>query len=319
MSVVVITEVGDLDPRPGIILLEDAGFEVVVLWDGLDAPLPPGADRATAAIVGFAAFGQVQLDLFPSLRLVCTTSTGVDMVDIAAADARGVEVVGLGGVSSQEVALHAFALILAALRELPAGRRVVSGGGWTADLDVVPRAANDLVLGLIGYGRIGRELARLARPLFARIVAADPAVMESSDGVELTGMDDVLRESDVVSLHLPATPSTRGIIDADALARMRAGALLVNVSRGELVDSTAARAALDRGDLSGYVADVLDAEPPAGDHPLRTHPRAIVTPHMGFLSTASLERYELDPARTVIERLAHAPSDRADSVRSPSS
>jgi len=306
--VVVITEVGDLDTLPGIELLDSNGFEVIVFEEGLplDAAtrgLPGRSAEAVAAIVGFAPIGGPELDLFPALELVCTTSTGVDMVDLIAADERGVSVVGLGGVATEEVALHALALILAALREIPAGRRVVRSGGWTVDLDVAPRPIGELVLGLVGFGRIGRETARMARPLFARILASDPFAAEPAEGVELVSLDRLLGESDVVSLHLPADPESRGLFSEERIAAMRPGALLVNVSRGELVDSTAVLAALDSGKLSGYAADVLDTEPPVADHPLRDHPKAIVTPHMGFLSTASLERYELDPARAIVARL----------------
>ena len=304
--VVVITEVGDLDPRPGIDLLESNGFDVVVLTEGMSAPLPARAAEAIAAIVGFAPCGAAELDLFPSLQLVCTTSTGVDMVDVAAAAERGATVVGLGGVSTHEVALHALTLMLAALREVPAGRRVVRDGGWTIDLDVTPRPVGELVLGLVGFGRIARETARIARPLFARILATDPFVTEPEHGVELVDLAALLAECDVVSLHLPADDETRGLFSTDRIATMRDGALLVNVSRGELVDSAAVLAALGSGKLSGYAADVLDSEPPAVDDALRDHPRAIITPHMAFLSTASLSRYELNPARAIVERLSPA-------------
>jgi D-3-phosphoglycerate dehydrogenase len=272
----------------------------------MSAPLPARAADAIAAIVGFADFGPVELDLFPSLQLVCTTSTGVDMVDVAAAAARGVTVVGLGGVATQEVALHALTLMLAALREVPAGRRVVRDGGWTIDLGVTPRPVSELVLGLVGFGRIARETARIAGPLFSRILATDPFVTESEYGVELVDFERLLAEADVVSLHIPADDESRGLFSAERIATMRDGALLVNVSRGELVDSAAVVAALESGKLCGYAADVLDAEPPAADDPLRDHPRAIITPHMAFLSTASLSRYELNPARAIVERLSPA-------------
>jgi len=304
--VVVITEVGDLDPRPGIDLLESNGFDVVVLEAGMSAALPARAADAIAAIVGFAHFGPAELDLFPALQLVCTTSTGIDMVDVAAAAARNVTVVGLGGVATQEVALHALTLMLAALREVAAGRRVVRDGGWTVDLDVTPRPIGDLVLGLVGFGRIARETARISRPLFARVLAADPFVTETEHGVDLVELSTLIAESDVVSLHLPADDESRGMFSQSLIATMRDGALLVNVSRGELVDSAAVLAALESGKLSGYAADVLDTEPPAADDPLRDHPKAIITPHMAFLSTASLDRYELNPARTIVERLSQA-------------
>jgi D-3-phosphoglycerate dehydrogenase len=196
--------------------------------------------------------------------------------------------------------------MLAALRELPAGRSVVKTDGWTIDLDVTPRPIGELVLGLVGFGRIARETARIARPLFARILATDPFVTETDHGVELVSLDRLVAESDVVSLHLPADDESRGLFSEERIASMRQGALLVNASRGELVNSGAVLHALDSGRLSGYAADVLETEPPTHGHPLRDHPKAIVTPHMAFMSTASLSRYELGPARTIVERLAPA-------------
>jgi phosphoglycerate dehydrogenase-like enzyme len=307
--VVVITEITDLDPRAGVDLLAAAGFDVVVLpGEGLRAgmtpdDLPPRAADAVAAIVGFAPLGADELALFPALTLVCTTSTGTDMVDAAAAAARGIEVVGLGGVSTAEVAVHALTLMLAALREVPAGREVVSTGGWTTELTATPPEIGALTLGLVGFGRIAQETARIARPLFDRILAFDPYVAEPAHGVELASLDDVLTRADVVSLHVPATAETTGMISADRLRALRPGAVLVNVSRGELVDAAAVRAALDAGLLRAYAADVLDGEPPALDDPLRTHPRAIVTPHMAFLSDASRLRYERGPAERIVARL----------------
>lgn len=305
--VVVYTEVTDVDPAGGAALLEAAGYEVVVLPLGLPADasaLPARAAEAVAAIVGFAPFGAAELDLFPRLRVVCTTSTGTDMVDTGEAARRGVEVLGLPGVATSEVAMHALTLMLAVLRELPAARAVVAAGGWAEDLTVTPRDIGAATLGLVGFGRIARETARLARPVFARILATDPYVTETEHGVELVGLDALLASADVVSLHLPSTDESRGLMSAERLARLRPGAVLVNVSRGDLVDSEAVTAALDAGTLSAFAADVLDGEPPAVDDPLRRHPRALVTPHVAFLSTASRTRYELEPARRVIAHLA---------------
>lgn len=309
--VVVFTEADDVDPGAGAALLESHGFDVVVLRGRIpaassDGPLSDRAADAVAAIVGLSPIGAAELDRLPALRVLCTTSTGVDMIDLAAADERGVEVVGLGGVATAEVAVHALTLMLAALRDLPAGRSVVASGGWTSDLAVTPPEIGALTLGLIGFGRIGREIARIARPLFGRILAVDPLSTEPEHGVELVSLDELVASSDVVSLHLPATDDNRGLVSADLLAAMRPGSLLVNVSRGELVDEASVLDALDSGRLGAFAADVLDGEPPAADSPLRDHPRAIVTPHMAFLSTASLVRYELDPARAVIARFAPA-------------
>lgn len=306
--VVVITEVTDLDPRAGTELLEAHGFEVVVLPGhglraGADAPIPARASHAVAAIVGFAPFGAPELERFPSLRLICTTSTGTDMVDEAAASARGVEVLGLGGVATEEVALHALALILGALRGVPAGQAVVAAGGWTSDLVVTPPRIGALTLGLVGFGRIARELARIGAPIFHRIVAVDPFPADPVDGVELISLEELTATADVVSLHLPSTPETSGLVSAEVLGALRPGAVLVNVSRADLVDEGALIVSLDTGRLTAYAADVLEGEPPALSHPLRDHPRAMITPHVAFLSTASQRRYELGPAERIVARL----------------
>lgn len=316
--VVVITEVTDLDPRAGSELLERHGFDVVTLpGEGLRAgttaeQLPPRADEAIAAIIGFAPFGAPELALFPALRLISTTSTGTEMVDAEAAAERGVDVIGLGGVATAEVAVHALALILSALRELPQAHRVVSAGLWTSEFAATPPEIGAMTLGLVGFGRIARETARIAGPLFARIIATDPYPTEPSAGVELVGLDELLAQSDVISLHLPATDQSRRMFSEQRIAAMRPGAVLVNVSRGELVDGAAVLAALDSGALRSYAADVLDNEPPAVDDPLRTHPRAIITPHIGFLSVASRVRYERGPAETIVAHLTGA--DRESSV-----
>jgi len=315
--VVLVTEAEDVAPGAGAALLESHGFDVVVLPARI--PVEPGAlprraRDAIAVIVGLSPIGAAEFDALPALRLLCTTSTGVDMVDLPAAAARGIEVVGLGGVATAEVAVHALTLMLATLRELPAGRAVVTSGGWTSDLGVTPPDIGAFTLGLVGFGRIGREVARIARPLFARILATDPAATEAEHGVELVDLGELLAASHVVSLHLPAGTDTRALMSAERIAAMPRGSVLVNVSRGELVDEGAVLDALDSGRLGAFAADVLDGEPPSVDSTLRDHPRALVTPHMAFLSTASLARYELDPARAVIARLVPPDAARENTV-----
>lgn len=296
--VAVITDVTDLSPEPALRILADAGFDVEVLrWDTTHE-VPERARGAVAALAGYAHLGPDFFAAFPHLRWIGTASTGSDMVDAAAAAAHDVTVRPLAGASTEEVATHALALTLAVERDLHRAQGAVAAGQWTDAFDRVPRRLSELTLGLCGLGRIGARFADLARPLFGRIIGYDP--FARVPGVEPVGFEELLAESDVLSLHLPLLPETRGLIGAPEIARMRPGASLINVSRGELVDLTALGGALDDGRLRGAGLDVLDAEPPRSDHPLRTHPCALVTPHVGFLSEASLRTYECEPAEALV-------------------
>lgn len=298
--VAVITDVTDLDPQPGIELLTDAGFDVHVLaWDR-DRTVPEPARGAVAALVGYARLDDEFFRAFPSIRWVGTASTGTDMIDPDAAAAHGVTVQPLVGASTEEVATHALALILAVERDLRGATAVAARGEWTDAFRAMPRRMSQLTLGLCGLGRIGTRVAELARPLFGRIAAYDPYAPGSDAVDEMVGFDELLQRADVLSLHLPLTAQTRAMIDAEALAKLPAGASVVNCSRGELIDEQALIAALDDGRLRGAGLDVLAGEPPAADDPLRTHPCAVVTPHVAFLSDGSLATYEQQPARNLL-------------------
>lgn len=301
MPVVVITDVTDLSIEPARDILTAAGFDVQVLDWGRTHEVPAEARGAVAGLVGYAELGPDFFDAFPDLRFLATSSTGADMIDAGAAAAHDVVVRPLRGASTEEVATHALALLLAVERRLPQAQRVVAAGGWTTSFVSMPRRLNELTLGVCGMGRIGARFAEMARPLAGRIIGYDPVVSAPDAVDEVVSFDELLARSDVLSLHLPLLPETRGLIGATELAALPAGATLINVSRGELVDLVALRAALDDGSLGGAGMDVLDAEPPAADHALRDHPRAIVTPHVGFLSSASLTTYEREPAEALVE------------------
>lgn len=298
---VLLTDVADLDPAPALGLLDAAGFDTLVLDLGNDPRVRADAGRAVAAIAGYAALGEPFFAALPDLGFIATASMGTDMVDSEAAARHGVRVQPLVGAATEEVAVHALALLLSLERRLVEASASVAAGEWSTGLFAVPRRLSNLTLGLFGLGKIGSELARIAAPIVGRVIAVDPFVRDAPPGVdELVTFETLLAQSDVLSLHVPLTPQTRGVIDAVALAALPDGAVLLNVSRGELVDQDALRAALDSGHLAGAGLDVLDMEPPRADHPLRSHARAIVTPHMGFLSREALLSYETLPAEAVV-------------------
>ncbi|MFE2584325.1 C-terminal binding protein [Streptomyces sp. NPDC059378] len=298
--VVVITDTEELDPEPGVALLAEAGFDVRVVGSRDPETIAGAARDADALIVGYARIDAALLDRMPRLRILATMSAGYDMIDTVEAARRGLWVANLPGSATEEVAVHALASALALTRRLPQADAVVRAGGWNTDFTEVPRRASEMTLGLLGFGRIARALARLAAPVFGRVVAHDPHSTDWPAGVERVDLDTLVASADVLSLHTASTPRTRGMVDAALLARTRPGAVLVNVSRGDLVDPAALLAALDSGRLAGAALDVFPVEPPAADDPLRSHPRLLLSPHSAFLSDASLRAYATEPARNVI-------------------
>ncbi|MFB7948005.1 C-terminal binding protein [Kitasatospora phosalacinea] len=298
----VFTDLDELDPAPGVALLTEAGFDCRTA-DGPDPDsIVRAARTATALLVGYAPVDAALLDRLPALRVIATLGAGYEHVDTAAAHARGITVCNLPDAATEEVAVHALATALALVRRLPQADAAVRRGGWNRDLAELPRRASELTLGVLGLGRIGTRLAALAAPVFGRVVGHDPRPTATPRPVPAhrVGLDELLATSDVLSLHLPLTDATRGLLDATRLARLPHGAVLVNTARAGLLDHTALLAALDTGALSGAALDVLPEEPPAPDDPLRSHPRLLLSPHSAFLSDATLRAYVVGPARNVI-------------------
>ncbi|MGW5275822.1 C-terminal binding protein [Streptomyces sp. NPDC004044] len=299
---VVFTDPEELDVGPGARLLADAGFDTRVVGSRDPDAIAAVARDAVALIVGYAPVDAGLLDRLPGVGMLATMSAGYDMIDTAQARRRGLWVSNLPHAATEDVAVHALAGALSLVRALPQADATVRGGGWNTEFAEVPRRAGELTLGLLGFGRIARALARIAAPVFGRVAAYDPHADKAGwpDGVERLSLDELVAASDVLSLHTPLTPQTRGVVDAALLARMRPGAFLVNVARGELVDTAALLAALDSGRLGAAALDVFPVEPPPLDDPLRSHPRIQLSPHSAYLSDASQRAYVCAPAENVI-------------------
>ena len=306
------------DPRPLVLytdpegvdlqrptrLLERAGLRVVVeeMRDADTLTRRSAELRPVALLVTYLPVNDAVLVAADSIGLVSFCSVGFDSIDLAAATRRGVWVSNVPDAACEEVACHALAMALGLVRHLTFLDRDVRAGGWSYEATGTPRRLSELTLGVVGLGRIGSRLAEIASPLFSRVVGHDPLLPQAAfpPGVTPLGLEDCLAAADVLSLHLPLTAATHNLIDRAALARMPAGAYLVNVSRGALVDPAALVAALDDGRLAGAALDVTDPEPPAADDHVRTHPRIQVTPHAAFHSAQALEAYLLSQAKNVI-------------------
>jgi phosphoglycerate dehydrogenase-like enzyme len=211
----------------------------------------------------------------PKLRVLGRSGVGVDRVDVDAARARGIPVVVTPGANARAVAEGALTLALALLKRLPELGAAVHARDWEARDRLELRDAAGATAGVVGYGRIGREFADLARAIGMHVLAHDPLVDEAS-----TPLDALFENADVVSLHVPLTAETRGLVGPELLARAKPGLVLVNTARGALVTShDDLLAALEDGRLGGVGLDVFEEEPPDPTHPLFAHPRVVVTPH----------------------------------------
>jgi phosphoglycerate dehydrogenase-like enzyme len=242
--------------------------------------------EAEALIVrGDATVGEHELAAAPRLRVIGRSGVGVDRVDVAAAAARGIPVVVTPGANARAVAEGALTLMLALVKRLPELQRAVLERDWGARDRLELGDLEGATLGVVGYGRIGRELADMARALGMHVLAHDPLVDEAT-----TPLDALFENADVVSLHAPLTDETRGIVGSELLARAKPGLVLVNTARGGLVSSLDdLLAALETGRLGGVGLDVFDEEPPDPSHPLFSHPRVVATPHALGLTVGARE------------------------------
>jgi phosphoglycerate dehydrogenase-like enzyme len=231
-------------------------------------------------------FTRARLERLTDLRLLVTTGMANAAIDVAAAAERGITVSGTGGVSAATAELT-WALILALARHVPAEDRAMREGGWqtTVGIDLAGRT-----LGVVGLGRQGAPVARIGAAFGMRVIAWSQnltAERAAEHGAEAVERDALLEQADVVTLHLKLSDRTRGLIGAAELARMKPTALLVNTSRGPIVDEAALVEALHAGTIRGAGLDVYDTEPLPAGHPLREAPRTVLTPHIGYVTEST--------------------------------
>lgn len=302
MSRVVITDCdhGSIDIE--LAVFQAAGHEVVLERCRTEQETIAATDRADALLAQYAPITAAVMDAAPRLRVIGRYGVSLDTVDRPAATARSIRVVNVPDYCVGEVADHAIALMLAMTRGIVGYDRAIHDRDWDFRVTGALRRGSTLRLGLIGLGRIGGATARRALALGYEVVASDPAPTPV-DGVAVIEQDELLATSDVVSLHCWLDPSTRHLLDAAAMARMRPGALLVNTSRGGLVDQSALVDALRSGHLGGAALDVLEREPIARDDPLLSLPNVILTPHAAFYSQDSLVEMKRRVAEAMVAAL----------------
>ena len=250
------------------------------------------------------------LRALPKLRMISTCSIGVDMIDIEVARERGVVVSNQPGRTAPVVAEHVIGLMFAAAKRAAFQTAELKAGRWTLMQNVMLQGKT---LGIIGTGNIGREVARVAGALGMRCLAwtFNPSPERAREiGVEFVELDELLKESDVVSLHMRLSPDSEGMIGARELAMMKSGALLINGGRGELVDEAALVGALRSGHLAGAGLDVFAEEPLPPDHPILSCDQVVLTPHIADQTPEGVELLNEGAVTNVIAFLEGRPEQR---------
>lgn len=281
---------GDLDMRP-LELLGDVAFfdrtpEAQVVSRIGDAPV---------VLTNKVKITKEIMQACPALRYIGVLATGYNVVDIEAASERGIIVTNVPAYSTQAVAQHTMALLLASMSRVHEYDEAVKQGQWSRSPDFCffVGGAQEIAgktLGIVGFGSIGQAVARAATGLGMRVIVYTRTFREGFADVEFVTLDQLLERSDVVSLHCPLTEKTQGILGEEAIAAMKNGVQVINTARGPLVDERAMTEALESGKVACYMADVLGSEPPRADNPLLHAKNTIITPHVAWAPLQTRER-----------------------------
>ena len=275
------------------------------------ARLAAAVADADAVITQFAPVNADVIGAMQRARAIVRYGIGVDNVDLAAARSHGIPVCNIPDYCIDEVADHTLAFILALTRQVPSQSRLVHDGEWKL---VAPPAAfrtlAGMTCGVVGFGRIGRGVVRRLVAFGGRVLVSDPVASAdaiSAAGAQAVPLPRLLAESDLVTLHCPSLPSTKGMINASTLATAKPGLLLVNLSRGDLVDPDALVAALDSGRVGGAALDVFAPEPIPAGHPILGRSNVILAPHIASVSAAAVHRLRTTAAELAVAALAGGP------------
>ena len=307
MANVLITSRSVAENKEGKVILEAAGHEIIIrvgngVWpeadmvriiSGMDAVIA-GLDEITDKVIEAGA---------PSLKIIARNGVGYNKVDVAAAERFGIPVTLAPGSNTISVCELVFGLLFSLTRSIPAQNADIRQGGWKRNIGF---ELYGKVLGVLGTGNIGSEVIKRAHAFGMEIIAFDvyqrPELCQKYN-VKYLSLEEVLRQSDFLTLHLPVMPDTRNIINKHTLAIMKDTAFIVNTARGELVDEQDLYAALKAGQLAGYSTDTLAQEPPASDHPFFTLPNVVVTPHCGAYTKEAVIRCSVMAAQEVVRVL----------------
>ncbi|MBQ5866815.1 MAG: D-2-hydroxyacid dehydrogenase [Oscillospiraceae bacterium] len=253
------------------------------------------------------------LSACPNIKLVCVLATGYNVVDCEATKKRGIPVCNVPDYGTAAVAQFTFALLLDLCHKVAHHAQTVRDGKWCESPDFCYWETPQMelagkTLGIIGFGRIGRAVGRIANAFGMKVIAYNRSQCEEGKAIgSYVNLEELLASSDIISLHCPLTPENTAMINAQTIAKMKDGAILINTARGPLIDESALAAALESGKLRGAACDVISAEPMTENNPLKTAPNCIVTPHMAWAPIESRKRIQECTDRSIQAFLAGSP------------
>ena len=292
-------------------ILSAVGFELRSGNDKQVSALQTLVAEADAVITQFAPINAEVIGAMQRAKVIVRYGIGYDNVDVKAARERGIPVCNIPDYCIDEVADHTLAFILGVTRQVVPNTLHVRDGQWglATPLDQL-RTLRDQTVGLVGFGRIGREVAARLGPFKCRRLVHDafvPADAVRAAGCEPVTLDELLAQSDIVSLHCPSTPQTKKLLNADSLGRMKRGSVVVNLARGDLIDTAALVAALQSGQIASAALDVCDPEPIPADSPLRSLPNVIVASHIASASPKAVRTLRETAAKLAVMALRGEP------------
>ncbi|MGH9161205.1 MAG: C-terminal binding protein [Vicinamibacteraceae bacterium] len=303
---VLVTDYAWPSLEPERTILNEVGADLLVAETGEEEELVRLAPEASGILTCWKPVTARVLEAASRCVAVGRYGVGLDNIAVRRATELGIVVTNVPTYCVDDVAEHALALLLACARRLFVFDRSIQGGRYGLEVGRPIHRVRGRALGIVGFGNIGRRLARKAQALELEILVFDPywTEPETSDvAVHPCSLDELLQRSDFVSIHAPLTDDTRGLFGREAFLKMRPGAYLVNTSRGAIVDVAALTEALDQGRLAGAALDVLPEEPPGERDPVLRHPRVLVTPHAAFYSVESILELQETAARQMAAAL----------------
>lgn len=293
-------------------ILQPAGHAIAAWKERKSAAeLPALVADADAVITQFAPVNADVIASMQKARVIVRYGIGVDNVDLAAARAKGIPVCNVPDYCIDEVADHTLAFILATTRQVVTNSNTLKGGKWglATSLDHM-KALRDLAVGVVGFGRIGREVVARLRPFRCRILVYDPLAKPAdveAAGATLVALSDLLAQTDVITLHCPSTPETRGMLNSESLAKTRPGVSIINLARGDLIDPNSLLVALQTGHVSAAALDVFNPEPIPADHPILKLDNVIVASHIASTSVPAVRKLRETAARLALMALNGEP------------
>jgi len=284
-------------------ILEPLGCQVIGLQTKIPAELGKGVAEADHVITQFAPINAQVIAAMQKVRVIVRYGIGVDNVDLEAARVRGIPVCNVPDYCIHEVADHTLAFVLATTRQVVPNCLALRGGQWKLAVPATAmKALADMTVGVLGFGRIGREVARRLQAFGSRVLVFDPLVPATTittPGYTPVGLDELLAASDLLTLHCPSTAQTRRIINRARLSQMKPGVILINASRGDLIETVALIEALRQGHVAAAALDVFDPEPIPADSPLLRMDNVIVSAHIASVSVKALRKLREGVAETV--------------------